>query len=131
MGLGVLPGRELELVCQLVKRGVGGGQNSRAFPGQAISKFPSHELSTFSDVLRETYNARMDTAYQFLSEPSRRRRRQPAPKPPSALPCRILMEGGKWKVPPAQRPALQKPPAPERTFGAFIREAFPGAPRKH
>ena len=57
MGLGVLPGRELELVCQLVKRGVGGGQNSRAFPGQAISKFPSHELSTqvdgFVNLIRE------------------------------------------------------------------------------
>jgi hypothetical protein len=51
MGLGVLPGRGLELVCQLVKRGVGGAQNSWAFPGQAIGKLPSHELSTQVDGL--------------------------------------------------------------------------------
>jgi len=62
MGLGVLPGRELELVCQLVKRGVGGGQNNGAFPGQAISKSPSQEVSTQVDGL----STWVDTASKLL-----------------------------------------------------------------
>jgi len=68
MGLGVLPGRELELVCQLVKRGVGGAgpvrSSSPVRPLQRLARFAARE----SDLNSSSVLRKVAPGYRFQGE---------------------------------------------------------------